>query len=302
MSIIRAEPDYLTDIQRLLQTAYYRYVDLSHEDLPDLLQKAPTAVGVEDSQVWGFLGVQPEMRPSTLPPDAPTRVQVRGLALERQRRPVIDVEPLFAAVIDQLLGKQNGEPPSQYDLQLLCYGSDSWLGSALAAAGFRQIEAVQFYQLDRLHRHIADLPAAPRPLELAPAAPEALLPLAELDIAAFPPLWHFGRRDLFEMLIRCRVQAAWWQGHLAGYTAICANNRKEAQLARLAVHPDLQGLGIGRALVADAIRYAAGEFGVLVLNTQTTNTRSQRLYRGFGFRTIGEPVPVLAHTIGARAP
>jgi ribosomal protein S18 acetylase RimI-like enzyme len=122
--------------------------------------------------------------------------------------------------------------------------------------------------------------------------------LAGLDAAAFPPLWHFGVKDLFEMLMRCRVQLAWWQGQLAGYAALCANNRSEGQLARLAVHPSFQGRGIGRALLADAITYAAQEFAVLVLNTQVTNTRSQTLYRGFGFRAIGLPVAVLARQAG----
>jgi ribosomal protein S18 acetylase RimI-like enzyme len=84
---------------------------------------------------------------------------------------------------------------------------------------------------------------------------------------------------------------------LAGYTAVCANSRSEAQLARLAVHPTYQGRGVGRALLADTIVYAAQEFDRLVLNTQTTNHRSQKLYAGFGFRPIGLSVPVLAQLL-----
>jgi ribosomal-protein-alanine N-acetyltransferase len=98
-------------------------------------------------------------------------------------------------------------------------------------------------------------------------------------------------------LIRCRVQFAWWQDRLAGYSALCANSRSEGQLARLAVHPDLQGRGIGRALVTDAIAYAGGEYRTLVLNTQTHNTRSQALYRRLGFRAVGTPMPVLARLV-----
>ena len=63
------------------------------------------------------------------------------------------------------------------------------------------------------------------------------------------------------------------------------------------VHPDYQGKGIGRALLSEAVRYAAGEFTVLVLNTQVNNNRSQTLYRGFGFRPIGMALSVLGMTV-----
>ena len=63
------------------------------------------------------------------------------------------------------------------------------------------------------------------------------------------------------------------------------------------MHPSYQGRGIGRALLSDAIRYAAGEFSVLVLNTQINNNRSQSLYRGLGFRPIGTSLAVLALTV-----
>ena len=119
----------------------------------------------------------------------------------------------------------------------------------------------------------------------------------DVDAATFDPLWHFGRRDLFELLMRGRMQVAWWEGQMVGYNAVCANSQSEGQLARLAVHPNFQGRGIGRALVSDAIRYAAGEFSVLVLNTQINNNRSQSLYRGLGFRPIGMSLAVLGLTV-----
>lgn len=294
MSIAKADLDHLTKVQQFLKAAHFRYADLGQEDLPNLLRRSLTAIGEDDGALWGFVGVQLEARPTTMPDDAPTRAHVRGVALDRRRRPNEDVPALLDAIFEQVRS-------SEYPIQFLCYGAETWLDTALHQAGFDEVESVQFFQLERLERRMASLPEPPTQVQLAPGRPDHLLELARLDVAAFPPLWHFGRRDLFEMLIRCRVQVAIQQGQIVGYTALCANSRDEVQLARLAVRPDRQGQGIGRALLNDAIRHAAGEFNVLVLNTQTTNARSQRLYRGYGFKPLGSPVPVLSRTLPVSA-
>jgi ribosomal-protein-alanine N-acetyltransferase len=291
MPIVPATPTHLTAIKYLLDHGAYRYVDLGAEDLPTLVQRGPNAVGEDGGNIWGFLGIQVEERPPTMPADAPTRAYLRGVALARGRRPAVDVAQLLAAVTPQLpaLAGSNGAA-----VQMLAYGTEWWLSAALFTAGFVEVEAVQFYQLDRLRVRRERLPPSVPGVHFSPGRPDYLDTLAALDAAAFPPLWHFGRRDLFEMLMRCRVQLAWWDSRLAGYTALCANSRREGQLARIAVHPELQGYGIGRALLTDAVQYTADYYNVLILNTQTTNDRAQRLYRSFGFTPLGAPVAVLA--------
>lgn len=294
MAIVKAAAEHLDAVQRLLKHAQYRYIDLGREDVPGLLAQA-AAVGEEDGAVWGFLGIQVEIRPITLPPHAPTRAHVRVVALQRGRRPTTDLGYLLAAALARtdVAALQQGDAP----LQLLCYGGESWLYTALSEAGFAQVEAVQFFELDRLRSRLATLPAAPLDVILAPAHPDHLDELARLDGATFPPLWHFGRRDLLEMLMRCRMQIAWVDQVMAGYSAMSANTRHEIQLARLAVAPAYQGRGVGRALLSDAVCYAASEYRTLVLNTQIGNIRSQRLYRGYGFHSTGVSIPVLARTI-----
>ncbi|HXF64596.1 MAG TPA: GNAT family N-acetyltransferase [Caldilineaceae bacterium] len=291
MPVVKASLLHLVGVRRLLKEAFYRYVDAGAEDLPHLLAHASGAVGEENGRAWGFLSVQLEDRPSTLPPDAPTRAYLKVLAALRPFHPGDTLRRLLPLVEAQF-GRQPG------GVQIISYGADHWLEPALLAAGFVEVERVQFYQLDRLARRVEGLPPLPPLLNLTPGHPDFLDELARLDAAAFPPLWHFGTKDLFELLMRGRVQLAWRQGVLAGYSAICANSSSEGQLARLAVHPDFQGQGIGRGLLSDAVAYAANEFSVLILNTQLTNTRSQTLYKGFGFRPIGAPVPVLARWSG----
>lgn len=293
MPIVKAAVVHLDAVQRLLQHATYRYVDMGREDLPGLLAQA-AAVGEDHGVVWGFVGVHVEERPPTLPASAPTRAYVRAVGLQRGRLPDADLPALLEVALAQpnRAARQATDGP----LQVICYGADRWLGHALASAGFVQIEAVQFFELDRLNSRLAGLPPMRNGIKLFPAQAAHLPELALLDAAAFPPLWHFGARDLIEMLMRCRMQIAWLDGRMAGYSALCPNSRDEIQLARLAVAPEFQGHGVGRALLADAVRHAASAYTLLVLNTQTTNVRSQKLYRGFGFRPTGIAVPVLART------
>lgn len=291
MPLQRAAPHHLSAINQLLQSAYYRYVDMGMEDLPRLLESASTALGVEQSQgkPWGFLCVQVEDRPLTMPPNAPTRAHLRAVVFKHGHPPEIELGRMMEVIVQ--------EQSVDYSVQYLCYGAEYWLSKALQEAGFSQIDAVQFYQLDRLRSRLGGLPPVPPELTFTPLTPAQLDELAILDAATFDPLWHFGRRDLFELLMRGRMQVAWWEGRMVGYNAVCANSQSEAQLARLAVQPHFQGHGIGRALLSDAIRYAASDFSVLVLNTQSNNSRSQNLYRGLGFRPIGASLPVLGLTV-----
>jgi ribosomal protein S18 acetylase RimI-like enzyme len=287
----RATPNHLTAVKQLLQNAYYRYVDMGMEDLPGLLAGGAAALGQEASQgqAWGFVGVQVEERPITMPNHAPTRGHLRAVAFQHNHAPEIELGRLMRVIV-----ADQAEP---YPVQYLCYGAEYWLSKALKEAGFTQVEAVQFYQLDRLRSRLHTLPPIPEQLSFTPLYPAQLDELAILDAATFDPLWHFGHRDLFELLMRGRMQVAWWEGEMVGYSAVCANTQSEAQLARLAVLPTYQGRGIGRALLSDAIRYAAGDFSVLVLNTQINNNRSQSLYRGLGFRPIGMSLAVLGLTV-----
>lgn len=286
MPIVVATPEHLSGVRRLLQTAAYRYLDIGSEDISALLSRAHGAVGEESGTLWGYFGVQLEDRPATLLPDAPTRAYVRAWAVQRPMRPVAVLREMLHLIQAAVAQPAPG-------VQIICYGSDPWVNHSLSENGFVEAEQVQFYELDRLPRRVAALPAPPADVRLTPGHPDHLTELARMDAAAFPPLWHFGTKDLFEMLVRCRVQIAWCDGRMVGYTAVCTNNRSEVQLARLAVHPAWQGKGVGRLLLSDTIRYAAQEFERLVLNTQTTNHRSQKLYQGFGFRPIGLPIPVL---------
>src|SRR5690348_3666520 len=179
MPLLRATSNHLAAINQLLQSAYYRYVDMGMEDLPGLVNKSRTVVGVEQNQgrAWGFLGVQMEDRPLTMPERAPTRAHLRAVAFQHSHPPEIELGRLMALVVQE----QNELNSVQY----LCYGAEFWLSSALSEAGFSQVEAVQFYQLDRLRSRLSSLPADPPELTFTPLYPAQIDELAILDAATF---------------------------------------------------------------------------------------------------------------------
>jgi ribosomal protein S18 acetylase RimI-like enzyme len=75
--------------------------------------------------------------------------------------------------------------------------------------------------------------------------------------------------------------------------------RRVAVLELLAVSPTASGRGLGRALLADAIR-TAEEIGypTIELQVRSGNQRAERLYVAAGFERSGDPVP---HPLGGAA-
>jgi len=291
MNIVRAAETDLPRIQGLIHSARYRYTDYGVEDLPTLLDKAECWLGQDMVGPWGFIAVQVEARPATLPASAPARAYLRALALRAGHPPRQFLGSLLSSAEDAL--RTRAEP-----MQIITYGGDPWMANGLMTAGFQTVDQVQFFRLDRLERRSHVMPESAGPARLQPARVADLDPLAQVDASAFPPLWHFGYQDMLELLMRSRLQVAWQAGKPVGYAALIANSTYEAQLARLAVHPDVQRSGIGRQLLGDAVQYAASAgYEMVVLNTQIDNHRSQHLYRSFGFQPIADPIAVMARLL-----
>lgn len=125
------------------------------------------------------------------------------------------------------------------------------------------------------------------------ARAEDLQVMTEVDHAAFAPPWQmtYGEiRQAERVSATCTV--AVHDQRIVGYQ-LSTLYFDGAHLARLAVHPDLQGKGVGSQLVADVLRYFVrrGVFAMTV-NTQSSNEISQRLYLRFGFRHNGYDLPV----------
>jgi ribosomal protein S18 acetylase RimI-like enzyme len=290
MQIHFVDAAQLEQVRRVLNRAHYTYSDQGSEDMESLLAHGIAVLAQTAGQFWGFLGVRPEVRPETMPADAPTRAYVRSVALTRGHLPSRYLPDLVTPVLEALTARLG-------PVQMLCYGHQEWLLEGLKSAGFTEVDRIQFYELRRLPP--AELLTPPSgPATIVPAGSQQLEALAKLDGETFPSLWHFGEKDMLEIFMRCRLQVALVDGEIAGYSVLCQNSKYETQLARLAVHPRWQQHGIGRQLLAECIAYASSAgFRQVVLNTQTSNFQSQRLYRAFGFEPVGETLPVMGRVI-----
>jgi ribosomal protein S18 acetylase RimI-like enzyme len=71
-----------------------------------------------------------------------------------------------------------------------------------------------------------------------------------------------------------------------GFTLVTETAKGRAHLAQLAVAPDLQRSGVGRALLAhSAVRLAAFGFETASLMVSEENRRAAELYHSLGFET-----------------
>jgi [ribosomal protein S18]-alanine N-acetyltransferase len=124
--------------------------------------------------------------------------------------------------------------------------------------------------------------------------------VTEVDHAAFEPLWHNSldtmQRAFSQALV---VTVAETKEGIIGYQLTTGHGQR-AHLARLAVHPNIQGRGIGRALLNDLFAYLMRTGTTrLSVNTQSDNRFSLKLYKNMGFNRTGEEYPVYTFEVPA---
>lgn len=138
----------------------------------------------------------------------------------------------------------------------------------------------------------------PRPLPsdgivIRPMNLDDLAQVVQVDWAAFESIWR-NSQDALEIAFRQAAIAtiAELDGKIIGYQ-ICTASPMGGHLARLAVHPEYQGHGVGFNLLQDALSHFTrrGAYGVTV-NTQDDNQASLTLYQKMGFHRSGEEYPV----------
>jgi ribosomal protein S18 acetylase RimI-like enzyme len=181
------------------------------------------------------------------------------------------------------------------------------LTAALAEPERAGFLAAGFEVRDSLHLLAHDL------RELPPAPPAHLRrgrrgdrPAAlAVDHRAFPAFWRLDEGGLHEAMTAtpsARFRVATIDRRVVGY-AVTGRAGHRGYLQRLAVDPTVQGRGLGRALVADSLRWLQRR-GVTnaVVNTQVENERALQLYLAMGFRLQPSGLEVLGRTIAEHQP
>lgn len=162
-----------------------------------------------------------------------------------------------------------------------------WPESWLAGLGFRKVNWIVTYQLD-LKAAKSTTPDSPL---IRPATTDDMARLAEIERAAFEPLWRHSQRGLlvaFREAISFEVAEV--DGRIVGFQySVAGQDGTSAHLVRLTVAPEAQGHGVGSGLLSAALmRYVRLGMERVTLNTQADNHASHHLYERFGFeRLIG---------------
>jgi GNAT superfamily N-acetyltransferase len=186
--------------------------------------------------------------------------------------------------------------------ELAAKGYRSALTSALTYTEQQPFLDTGFVVHERLHLLRHDLQSFP------PNRPATDIPLRvrrgrrgdrdgalAVDRAAFSPFWRFDRRGLDDARAatpssRFRVVG---DGRVIGY-AVTGRAGAVGYLQRLAVFPDRQRRGLGRALVLDGLHWAKRRGATsLLVNTQESNRAAVELYEHLGFTREAHGLAVL---------
>lgn len=289
MIVRAATPADSTTVYALLDRAPRQRVQLGAEDIAAALATGRCLLLYAEAHAaaapLALLITVTEVRPPSLPDAAPDRIYVRGVAFHASCSPTTGLQHLL-----QAFAARAAQGP--HSRRLIAYGGEGWLDRALRDAGMKLSDRVHFFALDRLQKRAWSAPSVAVACTIRDATPADLAPLAHLDSQTFDPLWHYSQRHLQDALLQGPLLVAIAGEELIGYIAL-QFEQATCTIARLAVHPQHQGRGYGRALLLAGLQLAQ-QWGCsrALLNTQATNHRSQQLYRSLGFRPTGESFAV----------
>jgi ribosomal-protein-alanine N-acetyltransferase len=170
-----------------------------------------------------------------------------------------------------------------------------WFDAVLKESAFTNNQSIVMLELR--NRQAVQRPA-PVGVVIRAMTRNDLPEVAELDAAAFAPLWQNAEETLAIAFPQASVATvAESSVGMVGYQITTANPFG-AHLARLAVRPDAQKRGYGSWLVDDLVeRLKRQRIKRLTVNTQSDNHASLALYKKMGFVESGEKFPVYCYEI-----
>lgn len=278
-----AEPADRAGLSALLASTWRRHGNQSPEDQSALLMQGLSPVALVGSEIVGFLGI--DLR-ATTGDSAERWADVQLVAVEVGSRG----EGLLGRLLEIALPALHTAGCTG----VVCLAPPGWLVDGLLAAGMQAEDQVLTYAREGRRLGLPVLPDGPAYLSAAGAGHAPVI--LEINARAFQPLWRYDDSVIMGwMMTSDRAVIAEVDGAPAGFALTTLGlPGNYAHLVRVAADPAYQGQGVGRQLVADAVRHAheAGAPGV-ALNTQASNTTSRGLYESLGFRLTGHSLGVL---------
>jgi [ribosomal protein S18]-alanine N-acetyltransferase len=261
--------DYQSIFRLLLENEHHRHLDW--RDPLSLLGLQPFLVLERGGQITAALAC---------PPDPPGIAWLRLFTTAGGESRIRAWNELWNTAVGSLPEKITSAAISLHE----------WMDDLLRSSGFHMSQ-----ELVMLEKLVESTKSKEQPSSqgIRPMLAQDLPAVAEVDAAAFPVLWQISSTDLQRAhLLSIFATVVEDQGRLLGYQ-ISTRTSVGLHLARLAVHPAVQGKGIGHELVQDLF-WKANQQGIkcFTVNTQGDNSVSLSLYGRLGFTLTGEKYPV----------
>ncbi len=270
-------PDDTRAVERLLKTSEYVYQRFTLEELPDQLRHYPAIGAFHGNSLYGFLLSQILSVPCAW---------IGGFGVSwTESTHYLDI---LYRLLEQLASQL-----TRRSVRYLHYsGNDvehDWLRARLLTRGF--VPYRQLYSYDKFDFTVptpGNQQVRIRPVNIPATLHAGDIPaLLAIEGACFEDLWRYDSMA-FATIAETHPYfvVAELNGQVVGYqfNAIDADS---GYLVRIAVHPSMNGQGIGARLMAEAIRFfAQSKVARIMLNTQDNNMHAHRLYEWFGFFRI----------------
>ena len=266
-----------TLISHLLTQASYKHLHFDWLNVLDLIDEAPFLIALHKKRPVACLACQP---------DPPQVAWIRLFAALKDvpKYPVWDRLWNAAAERAARLGAS----------QAVALVTQDWLTPLLKESGFQETNEVVFFKWEG--NRLPEIPQSG--FEVRKMSLDDLPSVAKVDQNAFSPVWALSLRSLrtaYRLSSLATVVAQ--EGRIIAYQ-MSTSSALGAHIARLAVHPELQGMGCGKALIADALHnHSRRGLDQVTVNTQADNHRSQQLYRSLDFQPTGQRFSLLENKI-----
>ena len=275
--IRQAGPEDAEDLAAFVSFEFYVHRHLDWRSVIDWLNHQPYWVIERGERLAAALA---------MPADPPGVHWIRLFACTTLLDPERAFRNLFEASLEQLNGSTSGRI-------FTALAMHQWFAKVLEANGFFHYQDIVTLQWERQ-------PLPPRPeaqgLHIRPMLPADLPAVADLDQQSFEQIWQLS----FDTLSLAYSQASYstvgeLDGQLVAYQ-ISSENPLSAHLARIAVHPSLQGKHIGYSILKDLVTHFVREgLWQITVNTQHNNRASLALYQSTGFELTSERYPVFQY-------